>query len=330
MNAPAVAPPLASPPPASPLPLAGWSVLDPNRAGYPAEVNVQAMVAALARLGAQRKDAGGGLGQLASRAAIKLGQQRHIATLSRHKYIGITMGLPARFIYPQALYARLALYAFDCWEPQFDAWERFFRRNAFRLVIFSARDAAEEMGRRLPGQAVAWLCEGIDPTPFDPTRPLAERQYDLVQFGRSSPEVNDLVAAHCAARGYAHHYRKGDAWLFPTQDDFVRGLADSKLVIALPQSITHPHHAGRVETMSLRYLEIIASGALLLGRCPPEMADWFGYDPVIALDYADPCGQLDHLLANIADYEPLRQRNLARMRETATSDARARAIAALL
>ncbi|MXO72722.1 hypothetical protein [Alteraurantiacibacter buctensis] len=312
-------------------PLAGTIVLDAGLREHPADLNVTNMVAALARLGARPVNTGLGLGQMVSRALVRFDQQRHLLPLSNRRTIGITMNLPARFIYPQALYTRdLVLYCFDCWEPRFAEWERFLRRNAFRLVLFSARDAAREMGRRLPDQRIAWLPEAIDPAPYDPSRSLADRRYDLVEFGRASPGFNSMVADHCRTLGYVHHYRKGDAWLFPTQDDLYRGLADARLVVALPQSLTHPSYAGNVETMSLRYLEIIASGALILGHCPAEMVELFGYDPVIGIDHADPCGQLDAILGNLDAWEGLRARNLARLHQVATWDVRARELAALL
>ena len=141
--------------------LAEYIVLDAGRDGHPAEINVLAMIRAICRRGAQSRLTGAGAGQMLSRALVKFGQQRHLVSLSRQKYIGITMGLPARFVYPHALYARMVLYCFDCWEPQFDEWERFLRRNAFLQVFFSARDAAAELARRLPDQRIAWLPEAI-------------------------------------------------------------------------------------------------------------------------------------------------------------------------
>jgi hypothetical protein len=310
--------------------LSAYTVLDSGLRQHPADINVHSLVQALARRGARVQATGGGLGQLVSRALVKFDQQRSVLPLSRQRYIGISMNLPARFIYPHALYSRMALICFDCWEPRFAEWERFLRRNAFHLVAFTARDAAREMSRRLPERRIVWLPEAIDPAPYDPSRPLAQRQYDLVEFGRASPGFHQLVADHCAARGYVHHYRKGDDWLFPTQDDLYRGLGDAKLVVALPQSQTHPSYAGNVETMTLRYLEIIASGALILGQCPAEMVELFGYDPVIGIDAKDPCGQLDTILADPGAYEGLRARNLARLHQIATWDVRARDFAGLL
>ena len=94
-------------------------------------------------------------------------------------------------------------------------------------------------------------------------------------------------------------------------------------MVCVPQSVSHPEIAGSTETMSLRYLEVIASGAIPLGRCPQEMHDLFGYNPVVEIDEADPEGQLDRLLARIDELTGLRERNLETLLRIATWERRA-------
>jgi hypothetical protein len=75
--------------------------------------------------------------------------------------------------------------------------------------------------------------------------------------------------------------------------------------------------------MSLRFLEVIASGAIPLGRCPREMRDLFGYNPVIEIDESDPEGQLDRLLGGIDELTGLRERNLETLLRVAPWERRA-------
>ena len=75
--------------------------------------------------------------------------------------------------------------------------------------------------------------------------------------------------------------------------------------------------------MTLRYLESIAARCILVGRCPPEMKDLFGYEPVIEADESGPAGQLDAILAKPQAYAELIERNYQRMMEIATWDVRA-------
>ena len=71
-----------------------------------------------------------------------------------------------------------------------------------------------------------------------------------------------------------------------------------------------------------RYFEAIASGSLVVGHGPRELVDLFGYDPVIAADLEQPAEQLHELLDGIEQHQPFVDRNLARLREVGTWDAR--------
>ena len=55
------------------------------------------------------------------------------------------------------------------------------------------------------------------------------------------------------------------------------------------------------------------SRTVILGRCPAELMDLLGYNPVVEVDWNDPCGRVMEILGNIGDYQKLVDRN----RETA-------------
>jgi hypothetical protein len=179
------------------------------------------------------------------------------------------------------------------------------------------------MRERVPGLDVVWMPEAIEPTLYSPDRPLAERSIDVIELGRRWATYHDKIRDHCAARGYVHRYEKTRGQLvFETREDFLRGLGDSKISVCFPSSLTHPERSGDVETMTLRYLESVASGCVIVGRCPAEMRDLFGYNPVVEADLGDPVGQIDQILQSLPSFEPLLDRNLQRLREVGTWDTR--------
>ena len=51
------------------------------------------------------------------------------------------------------------------------------------------------------------------------------------------------------------------------------------------------------------------SGMLIVGHAPQELVDIVGYNPVIELDAQAPARQIAQLLAHIADYQPMVDRN---------------------
>jgi hypothetical protein len=114
--------------------------------------------------------------------------------------------------------------------------------------------------------------------------------------------------------------------IFPTREALVKGLSDSKISVCFPSSLTHPQRSGDVETVTYRYFESMASGCLLWGKCPQELSDLFGYNPVIEADRRDPYGQLDEILQNSGKYSELVDRNYQRLLEVGTWRVRAAAM----
>jgi hypothetical protein len=234
-------------------------------------------------------------------------------------------------LFPQCYWAETIVYGFDCWSPQYDQWDALFRRQRSRVAFISARQSAERMRERVPGLDVIWMPEAIELTRYSPDKPLAGRSIEVLELGRRWATYHDRIRDHCAARGYVHMYEKAAGQLvFATSEDFFRGLGDSKISVCFPSSLTHPERSGDVETMTLRYLESVACRCITVGRCPAEMRDLFGYNPVVEADPIDPAGQIDHILQNLASFEPLLERNLQRVREVGTWDTRVATMLELL
>jgi glycosyltransferase involved in cell wall biosynthesis len=265
------------------------------------------------------------------RALKRLGLLRNLRTHSSYVYFTPLMGAAEGRLFPQCYWAESIPYCYDCWPPQYEWWVMMFRRQRTRVAFFSARESAERMRTLVPGLDAIWLPEAIEPAFYSPVRPLEERSIDVLEFGRHWPAYHDRIRDHCVARGLKHLFEaKPGQLVFPTREAFLRGLADAKISVCFPSSLTHPERSGDVETMTLRYLESIASGCILVGRCPAEMRDLFGYNPVVDADTRDPAGQIDNILENLSAYDELLDRNCRRLLEIGTWDARLKTMLALL
>jgi hypothetical protein len=132
-----------------------------------------------------------------------------------------------------------------------------------------------------------------------------------------------------AGKTYVYETEKGKI-IFPGREEFVRGLARARVSICVPSSITHPERAGDIETMTIRYLQSIASKCLVLGHAPAEMVELFGYNPVVEIDMSDPVGQVLDILGRYEDYLPLIERNFDRVSREHTWENRWKGMAAVL
>lgn len=224
-------------------------------------------------------------------------------------YIAVLMGPQFSKCMPHfMLPATKAVYLFDVWPAVWDRVEAFLEHFGVAHAFVSARQSADHLRGRVSTQ-IHWLPEGLDPAPFR-HRPMAERDIDVLQMGRRYNRYHDQIVEPLAARGAVYRYEvvRGQI-IFPTHADLVDGLSRSKISVCVPSSITHPERSGTVETMTLRYLQSMASRCLIVGHAPAEMVDLFGYNPVVEIDLHDPAGQLVHLLGAIDRYEPLIERN---------------------
>lgn len=299
--------------------------------GVPLDYSIQAFERSIARCGVKALNNDGSFMNFTGRALKKLGMIRRLADMSHTAYIAPVMQIAEDRIFPVCYVAETMVYAFDCWAPAHDRWEAFFRRHKMRIAFISARISAERMAKRVPGLETIWMPEAIDPAPYSAEKPVKKRSIDVLELGRRYDIYHDRIREHCVSKGYQHRYELRNGQLvFSSAEDFYRGLADTKISICFPSSITHPARSGDVETLTVRYLESIACKNIIVGRCPQELKDLFGFNPVVEADMGDAAGQIDDILANVDAYGERLDRNLQRLREVGTWDTRVETILSVL
>lgn len=262
-----------------------------------------------------------------ARGLGKLRLLRHVATVHDEALFVALMGPMESRLFPRCFFGKSIVYCFDCWPPDYAKWESLFRRHRIEDAFFSARQSAEVFSSRLPQMRSEWLPEGTDPQVYDPSKPLTERTIDVLELGRRHESVHAEIVGPLADRGVTHRYEPAAGEIvFPSHDALVAGLGDTKLSLLFPSSLTHPSRSGDVETVTHKYFESIASGCIPVGRCPAELEDLFGYQPVVSLDESDPVAHIRALLSDLDAYRGLVERNLTRLLEIGTWDARGRSL----
>jgi hypothetical protein len=298
-------------------------VLSASPGRFTSESPIESIERWLEARGVVSIDNDGALANFVGRAFGKLRLLRNVTMASRYVYFTPLMGPTEGRLFPQCYWAETIPYCYDCWPPQYDRWAAQFRRHRTRVAFLSAQQSADRMRNLVPQLDAIWLPEAVDPALYSSILPLAERSIDVLEFGRHWPAYHERIKAHCATRGLTHRFEltRGQI-VFATREAFVDGLGDARISVCFPSALTHPERSGDVETMTLRYLESIASRCIIVGRCPSEMRELFGYNPVVEADMTDPGGQIDDILGNLARYAPLLERNYQRLLEIGTWDAR--------
>ena len=251
--------------------------------------------------------------------------------LKRYKKLGaiLSLGLPyniyifsKNFPYFTMNCDLRVLWTWDVWQPKYEDVEKLIRKSGINLLLLSSFQATEHFRRlNIPNCKVHWVYETINTDEYY-NKLWDERRINILSFGRSYVKYHDKIYEGCKlnninymfherkdGRDVAIHGVKPSTLQFPTWEEFKNGLADAQICICFPKALTHPEVAGNVSTMTLRYLQAMASKCLLIGSAPLDMKYLFDYNPVIEVDWEDPVGQIKNILQNPAFYTELIERN---------------------
>ena len=220
------------------------------------------------------------------------------------------MGLTFDFLLPR-FYLSRCNYVY-----MFDAWPRFHHlivKHAeflnIRIIFFSSREVTRRFNKFQLKVKGFWIPEGIDVNEYL-WYGYNNKDIDVLEFGRKYDFYHALIREKLKDSGKVHLYevKKGEV-IFKTNEEFLKGLARSKITICVPSNVTHPERPEDISTMTLRYLQSMASKCLIVGIMPEEMKELFNYTPIIEIDLNDPAGQLIDLLNNFDSFIPLIEKN---------------------
>jgi hypothetical protein len=208
-----------------------------------------------------------------------------------------------------------SLYVFDAWPAYQDRIENFIRVTRIKKVFFSSRYATDLFSGKGLDCQITWVPEAITLANYR-FETYAQKDISVLAFGRRFDEYHEKIVGPLEAQKITYLYEKVfKAIVFPTRESFIDGLARTKISICVPSSITHPEKAGKISTMTIRYLQSMASKCLIVGYVPDEMKALFDYMPIIEIDMNDPAGQLVDILGNFDRYIPLIEKNYTYIRE---------------
>ena len=207
-----------------------------------------------------------------------------------------------------------ALWMYDAWDPLFHDIENTIRNFKINIVFFSSKQSAEHFGDLdIPYFQSHWIPEAVDVEQYKYV-PYDKRTIDLLQLGRVWGSYHNKIKSIETDVVYKYEKFPGEL-IFASRQDFINGLANSKISICVPSSITHPNRSGSISTMTSRYLQSMASKCLILGKMPYDMSFLFNYCPIVEIDEDNPVKQIQSILKNFDDYIPLIEKNYSEVRK---------------
>jgi glycosyltransferase involved in cell wall biosynthesis len=202
-----------------------------------------------------------------------------------------------------------SIYLFDAWPRDHEIIEHFVNFFHIDFVFVSSSGSCEMLRKRIKRSEIHWVPEGINPDEYRQV-PYDQKNIDLLAVGRRFDRYHEKIVDYFRGKQgkYLYEKIKGEI-IFPTRNEFIEGLAHTKISICVPSNITHPERSDNIETMTIRYLQSIISKCLVLGHAPAEMVELFGYNPVIEIDMKQPVEQLLDILNNFNNYQSFIEKN---------------------
>ena len=229
-------------------------------------------------------------------------------------YIAILMGADLRVCLPN-FYSNASknIYLFDAWLETHKTIIDFVNDFKVDNVFVSSSDVVEQLKKYETDTKFHWIPEGISPDDYEYSD-YKDKNIDVLQIGRKHDKYHNEIVDNLLKlnKTYLFEKKKGEL-IFPTRESFIKGLAASKISICFPSSITHPDRTKGIETMTIRYLQSMASKCLIVGKAPREMIELFGYNPVIKVDTSNPSGQIADILDNYENFIPLVEKNYSNL-----------------
>jgi hypothetical protein len=256
---------------------------------------------------------------------------RNFLQAGKKAYLVALMWPKAARLFPVGYFREIIPLCFDCWPADYDVWEALFRRHKVKTAFFTARQSGAYFQQKIPELSCHWLPEGCDPEEYPFASKLVERNIDVLELGRRYEVYHDKILEPLLSEQLNHLYARGGMRrLFSTRQELMQAWEQTRISVCFPKSITSFERSGGVETVTFRYFESMASRSLVVGHCPGELQDIFGYNPVIEVDMSDPAGQLLDILRNIEDYQELVEKNHRKMLKVGSWDARVQTMTGIL
>lgn len=200
------------------------------------------------------------------------------------------------------------LWMYDAWEPLFNEIEKSVRQYNINLLFTASKQSADYFNSlNIKKFKAEWIPEAVESENYRFVD-YNKRTTDVLQLGRKWNEYHDKIKPIETSFVYKYEKQAGQI-IFKTRDEFLEGLANSKISICVPSDITHPERTGKISTLTNRYLQSMASRCLILGKLPYDMQFLFDYNPIIEIDEENPIDQINSILENYSSYIPLIEKN---------------------
>lgn len=207
---------------------------------------------------------------------------------------------------------KIALYVWDCWQPEYDDWQKVLDDLKADHIFFSFKQTYDHFKDRYN---CFWIPQSANRYAFKPLDVPKTRLF--LQMGRVNKPMHEAILDYLKEHGledvrdnYAYRAHSGEV-LFPELDELVRQINLSKYLVCIPKCYENPKRTGDVCAMTGRYYEAIVCKTMIIGKKPLVFDELFPEDGMVEFkdDLSDFTQKIDSLENDPEEYRRIVENN---------------------
>ena len=183
---------------------------------------------------------------------------------------------------------KIALYIYDCWEPEFNDWDKVFNEIKPDYIFFCFKQTYEHYRNTYNAY---WIPQSADLRKFKFLNLKKERKF--IQIGRVNQIIHKKILEYLKINSLddkEYVYRKNkNELLFPKLEDLVSEINKSKYIVCVPKCYENYKRTGNISGITARYFEAMACKTLIIGKKPISFDELFDENGMIEFndDYSN-------------------------------------------
>ena len=207
----------------------------------------------------------------------------------------------------------IALYNYDCWEPEFEQWRKVIDEIKPDFLFFAYKLTNEYY--REKGYNSFWVPLSADYEVFNYRNISKTRMF--MQMGRFNTQMHEYIQNYLKnhnmedkRENYAYRKDRNEV-LYPNYDELVNEINRTKYFVCVPKFYENFARTGNVNDIICRYFEAMICKTLVIGKKPETWSDLFSYDAMITFneDGSDFDEKIDYYESHPEEYKKLVDKN---------------------
>ncbi len=207
----------------------------------------------------------------------------------------------------------IALYNYDCWEPEFEEWRKVIDEINPEYLFFAYKLTDEYY--RSKGYNSHWAPLSADFEVFRYKNLPKTRMF--MQMGRFNDEMHRNILNYLKNHGlednrdnYAYR-RSREETLYPDYTELVDAINQTKYFVCVPKYYENFKRTGNINDIICRYFEGMICKTMIIGRKPETWDELFPEDAMITFkeDGSDFDEKIDYFENHPEEYQRIVDRN---------------------